>query len=336
MFFGLFADSVLVNRYADMLFDEFVRIRNANNALTKAAQFANTENMSSKEIQKGKEIVAERLKNRLLSNIAITERDVEEYTALLDGCNLEEEKVKEIQKICLDKYLINSAINDNLHVFDKNVVPIPIRFNSDEDLYYFASAAYVKKRSRTRAVNYHGLTTNIKLCWGMRYRIGSININRVPEEYYDTSDRGIFFVTSQRLGYIGQKQFSVNWNQVVSLQSSEMGLLIFKQGKENPFSIFLLEYDVPLTIISSIMNRDMVKPIKKNGSKPIKTVKAEQKKSTKPSFIVKGNQYQHNDTGDELDYTVGGSRHDHSPNVFHKAGQKWNKRKKRSKKQQFS
>ena len=62
MFFGLFADSVLVNRYADMLFDEFVRIRNANNALTKAAQFANTENMSSKEIQKGKEIVAERLK----------------------------------------------------------------------------------------------------------------------------------------------------------------------------------------------------------------------------------------------------------------------------------
>lgn len=336
MFFGLFSDSVLVNKYADMLFDEFIRVKNAELALAKAAQFANTENISRKEIQKGKEKVAEKLKSYLLGNAAISEKGLEECSILLDSFNLEEEKKKEILKIGLDKYYIQSALSGNLLVLDKNVLPIPIIFNSDEDLYYCASAAYVKKRSRTRTVNYNGFTGSIKIGWGVRYRMGSININRVPEEYYDTSDRGIFFITSQRLGYIGQKQFSINWSQVVSLQSSEMGLLIFKRGRENPFSVFLMEYDVPLTIISTIMNKDNYKPVKKNIPKADKRVIAEQKKPTKPGFIVKGNRAKRNDVDDETGFIDDRPGDNYSTNVFHKVGHKWNKQKKRSRYQKYS
>ena len=336
MFFGLFADSILVNKYADMLFDEFIKIKNANLALLKANQFANTENISTKEVQKGKEKVAEKLKNYILSNITLSEKDFEEYTTLIDNCNLKDEPRKELLTICLNKYLIQSALNGNPHVLDKKVVPVPILFNSDEDLYYCASAAYVKRKTRTKTVNYHGLTSTIKIGWGLRYRMGSININRVPEEYYDTSDRGIFFVTSQRLGYIGQKQFSINWNQVVSLQSSEMGLLIFKRGRENPFSVFLMEYDVPLTIISTIMNKDSYKPVKKVMPRADKTIIVEQKKPTKPSFIIKGNKTNRNDVDDEASFDDGRPGDKYSPNVFHKVGHKWNKQKKRSRYQKYS
>lgn len=153
----------------------------------------------------------------------------------------------------------------NLATIETGVLPdvtdadtsLNIIFKDGERLHYRVSSLLRKVRRVTKSVQYGGLTASIKITKGLRYRMGSLNVGRTTSEILAVEDNGIFYITSQRIGYHGQrKQFSVPYNKVSSLELRSDGLYLFKEGKEQPYIITLDDYDVALAITSFIINKD--------------------------------------------------------------------------------
>lgn len=59
------------------------------------------------------------------------------------------------------------------------------------------------KTKSYKTVNYRGITTSIKICKGVRYRLGSISPTRETNEFWEDEDYGKFFITNQRIGFLG-------------------------------------------------------------------------------------------------------------------------------------
>jgi hypothetical protein len=116
----------------------------------------------------------------------------------------------------------------------------------------------------TTRVNYGGLTASVKIMKGVRYRVGSMQVQAVTREVMDTEDSGILYITNQRVGYLGfRKQFSFPYAIIGSLELRPDGLHIFKDGKEAPYILGLDDYEVVLAMISFLINREPEKVIKK-------------------------------------------------------------------------
>ena len=247
--------SQFIDEYSRILFDEFVHTNNAQVAFNKAMEYAEQNKMSYNEIYKGNEMVAEKIDRYIASIHHYSDDDVGEMTKLIENLSLKEDKKQQLFKASLNKYLLFMAENGTLYEFDKSDMPISIQYKSEEKLYYFSGAAYVKKRRKTVGVGFSGPSASIRICKGVRYRIGSMSVHRETVESYDTSDQGIFYITNFRIGYIGKTQFSFDLKKLISIQSGEAGILIFKQGRENPFMIALDNYDTPCTILSCLLNQ---------------------------------------------------------------------------------
>ena len=256
-FFDIFTDKIKVGKYAEILCNEFAQCKNARIAFDKAAVYARNNGLTEKEVKGGKKKAAETFKSLVASVNDLPEPVFNEHIALFEGLDLNKEGLEELQRLYLDKYLILAALNGTPHVIDKTKAPIPITYKLNEDLLFLSAAAYIKKGRKTNRIDYGGFAGSIRICRGLRYRYGSINVDSKAAEYYDTSDRGIFYITNQRLGYIGQKQFTVDIKKIVSIQNGEMGLLIYKQGRENPYMIFMVNfsYDLPCSILSYLLNK---------------------------------------------------------------------------------
>jgi len=151
-----------------------------------------------------------------------------------------------------------------LALVDKGVLPtiengqseVNIVFKEGEALHWAVAASLMKRKKVTTRVNYGGLTGSVKIMKGVRYRVGSIGVSSVSKEIMDTEDSGAFYITNQRIGYIGyRKQFSFPFKKIGSLELRSDGLHIFKDGKEAPYILDLRDYEVPLAMISSILNK---------------------------------------------------------------------------------
>jgi len=152
----------------------------------------------------------------------------------------------------------------SLALIDKGVLPaisnpesqVNVVFKADEILHWGMAANMMKRKKVTTRINYGGLTASVKIMKGVRYRVGSMNVGSVSKEIMDHEDSGIFYITNQRIGYIGyRKQFSFPFKKIGSLELRPDGLHIFKDGKEAPYILELRDYEVPLAMISFILNK---------------------------------------------------------------------------------
>ena len=92
---------------------------------------------------------------------------------------------------------------------------------------------------------------------GVRYRVGSLGIGAESKEVLASEDNGIFYITNQRVGYIGsRKQFALPFSKVHSFELRSEGMYIFKEGKETPYIITLDDYEVPSAMVSFIINKE--------------------------------------------------------------------------------
>ena len=151
-----------------------------------------------------------------------------------------------------------------LALVDKGVLPtidnaqaeVNIVFKEGEVLHWAVAASMMKRKKVTTRINYGGLTASVKIMKGVRYRVGSMGVQSVSKEIMDTEDTGVFYITNQRVGYIGyRKQFSFPFKKIGSLELRSDGLHIFKDGKEAPYILELRDYEVPLAMISLILNK---------------------------------------------------------------------------------
>ena len=253
--FGLFANDKLVNDFQNILFNELVQKHDASIALSKAMYFAEQNNMSGLEIKRGKLKFAQGIESFMERLNGISASDMEELVNLIKSFRLGENEEQETLKLALKKCLILMAQQGTPYEFDKNEIPLSIVYKNGEKLYYAHSAINVKKRKKTVGAYFSGPVGSIQICKGLKYRVGSMNVSRKTVESYDTSDKGIFYITNMRIGYLGNTQFSFELKKLVSIQNGEAGLLIYKQGRENPFMVAFDDYDAPCSILSCLLNQ---------------------------------------------------------------------------------
>lgn len=132
-----------------------------------------------------------------------------------------------------------------------NVIP-----KKNEILHWVQSANLNKIKNVTRRVNYGGPVASIKICKGLSYRVGSLGVSTERHEELNIIDSGTFWITNQRIGFIGDKKsFTMALKKVLSFEvSPEYGLVIHKEGTVNPQMVELQDYDIACTIISQLIN----------------------------------------------------------------------------------
>ena len=91
----------------------------------------------------------------------------------------------------------------------------------------------------------------------MRYRVGSLKVAPQTREIMVDEDRGNFWLTNLRIGFLGsRKNFSLAYDKILSFELYRDGISIHKEGRENPYIIGLNEVEVPAAILSYILNKN--------------------------------------------------------------------------------
>lgn len=151
--------------------------------------------------------------------------------------------------------LYNISENHILPVYKSTSVNII--YKNSETLHYALRTQLLKKKTRTVAISYHGPQASIRIMKGFRYKFGTIFPKPTKEEYWDIQSEGTFWVTNQRIGFLGLKSFTVQLKQVLSIDYQNEKFFIFKSGRENPYIIYIPinMVEEPLAIISELLNR---------------------------------------------------------------------------------
>jgi len=193
----------------------------------------------------------------VVSDKRITEEEKQSLEVLLDHFELKATDIDFDQK-SFNKFY-------SLALIEKGILPeikegnhdLNIIFKNGEVLHFGAVSVLRKLKRVTTRINYGGFTGSIKIMKGVRYRVGSIGVGTESKEILAPEDSGAFYITNQRVGYLGnRKQFSVPFNKVHSFEIRPEGMFIFKEGKEAPFILTLDDYDVPSAMISFIINNE--------------------------------------------------------------------------------
>lgn len=149
----------------------------------------------------------------------------------------------------------------SLALIDKGILPTPqhsglnVIFKKDEILHWLCPATLKKQKKVIDRITYKGFTASVKITKGLRYRVGSLKLAPQTKEIMVDEDRGNFWLTNQRIGFLGsRKNFSLPYNKVLSFELYKDGLSIHKEGRENPYIVGLSEVEVPAATLSAILN----------------------------------------------------------------------------------
>src|SRR5690606_2881585 len=80
-----------------------------------------------------------------------------------------------------------------------------INIQKSESLYFKTSVKWLEQRRVTKRINYGGPTARIKIAKGVYYRMGSIGVQKVSEDVWQTIDSGQLYLTNKRLIFMGEK-----------------------------------------------------------------------------------------------------------------------------------
>lgn len=152
-------------------------------------------------------------------------------------------------------YCLEQIDNGQLPIMHGN--PLDIILKRHEVIHFICAAVTMKRKRVTNKINYGGVTGSIKIMKGVRYRVGSINVQRISSEVVEKEDAGYMCITNQRIIFKGsRKNFTLLYDKILHLALEEGMLQITKDGKEVPYLVFLSDYEVPLSVISFILNSD--------------------------------------------------------------------------------
>jgi hypothetical protein len=233
------------------------------------------ESIKDGEIDNSKRENLERLKSDLLipddlANEIFQENAKEVYQKLIDGTiedyslSPDEEayldrigknlgidpKYSDKKKQTLEKYKIYWQIENA----DLPVLETDINLQKSETLHFKTSVNWLEQRRVTKRINYGGPTARIKIMKGVYYRAGSIGVQRVSEDVWQTIDSGTIYLTSKRLifmGYKGNKTITIG--KILDFKPYNNGVEIQKDAGKSPF----LEFDKGVDIFSMILVRLM-------------------------------------------------------------------------------
>lgn len=201
-----------------------------------------------------KEALATEFK-RICADRRISDKERISLEDLLNQFGLSVQEIN-FDQIAFNRYSsLESIEQGNLPIIGNKEI-LNIVFKTDEIVHFAESANLIKLKSITTRINYGGISASIKIMKGVRYRIGSLNVQTETQKIHKPEDAGFFYITNQRIGFIGvNKQFTFPLKKIHSLEVYPEGLYLFKEGKESAYIISLGDYETPLSILSFIINQ---------------------------------------------------------------------------------
>lgn len=189
------------------------------------------------------------------SDERITEDEKKSIEAIVNHFGLEFKDIKFDQNAFNKYYTLALIDQGTLPTIPEGKHDLNIVFKEGEILHYGQSAVLRKLKRTTTRVNYGGFSGSIKIMKGVRYRAGSLGVGTETTETLAEEDHGGFYLTSQRVGFIGnRKHFSFPYSKIGSFELRSDGLYIFKDGKEVPYILTMDDYEVSLAIVSYFLN----------------------------------------------------------------------------------
>lgn len=191
----------------------------------------------------------------ICSDRRISDAEVKSLETLLDQFGLTPGQI-DFDQLAFNRFSGLAMLDNGKLPIINNPEAIPIQYKCKEVVHFAESALLIKSKLITKRVNYEGLSVSVKIMKGVRYRVGSIQFTYEKQEVHDAEDVGFFYITNQRIGFQGKrKQFNFSFKKIHCFEVRSEGIYIFKDGKENPYIIQLGDYELPLSIISHIINQ---------------------------------------------------------------------------------
>jgi len=118
---------------------------------------------------------------------------------------------------------------------DMPILDVPIFLAKGEQCHFLArGVSQHEMRVVTKRVNYSGPVASLKIVRGVRWRIGSVSVQRVTKDVLTKIDDGDFYVTNKKIFFQGlRKNTSIALGKIVHFQIYSDGIQIDKQsGKD--------------------------------------------------------------------------------------------------------
>lgn len=134
-------------------------------------------------------------------------------------------------------------------------VPVSLNLQRNELCHAVSSASWQETRTRTERINYGGPVASIRICKGLRYRVGSVQVQRITREELTHVDDGTLYVTNKRLIFDGLKRnTTIRLSSVLSFTPYSDGVVIEKtSGRPIQFVLGNSDVEVFLAILASAL-----------------------------------------------------------------------------------
>ncbi|MBQ7107266.1 MAG: hypothetical protein IJN93_07135 [Clostridia bacterium] len=143
--------------------------------------------------------------------------------------------------------------NNSLPVYKSGIVDLPLK--KGEVVHFYENATLKKYKTKTTKLNFHGPVIRLRICKGFVYKLGSLNIDTKTSIHVENEDVGNFYITNKRVVFVGKKNnFSYYFPQIVKSELTDVGLVFQKENNANAKIVELSKYDLPLLILSRILN----------------------------------------------------------------------------------
>lgn len=127
---------------------------------------------------------------------------------------------------------------------DLPTVPVPVNLQRTEICHAVASARWLETRTRTERINYAGPVASIRICKGLRYRVGSVQVQRITREELTHIDDGTVYITNKRLIFDGlKKNTTIRLSGILSFTPYSDGVVVEK-ASGRPVHLVLSNTDV--------------------------------------------------------------------------------------------
>lgn len=218
--------------------------------------FVQDKNFATKQIGEAQRKACYQIWDEIMEDGLVSEEEQSKFQRFLTLCNQlsEGEVARWNKKMSSNLNLYNITVKNILPVCDSRDVNIV--FKKGEILHYASYADVMKTKTVTKSINYSGPSASIRICKGVRYRVGSINVSRKTESFKTSEACGIFWITNQRVGFLASsKAFVCPIDKIYAVSGGRFGLQIYKEGRSNPYILHLSDYEEPCAILSNLINQ---------------------------------------------------------------------------------
>jgi hypothetical protein len=139
------------------------------------------------------------------------------------------------------KFKLMAQIDDG----ELPALAVPIRLKRGEVCHFFGPATHHRIKTVTKRINYSGPTASIKIMKGVRWRVGSIAVQRMTTDVMTQLDSGILYITSTRLFFDGEKKnTSIPLGNITNFTVFKDGLQVEKETGPNQYFLGTCDWEL--------------------------------------------------------------------------------------------